>query len=296
MLSIIVSTYKPDNWSTFVQNVEQTVGVEYEIIKIENPGLMSLCEAYNKGIALAKYPYLCFSHDDIVFDSMGWGKKVIRFFESNKDYGLLGIAGVGYKTWVPTGWYFPDDRHFCKIDIYQATFSVEDRVRYVRNKPLDRDFDQVVTLDGCWFCTTADVASEIKFDDKLFTSYHCYDIDYALQVGQKRQVGVMFDMDITHVSHGQYNADWVLETFKLFDKWKDILPKSVQSVSKEDISYNEFNGFLFILGKCSENKVGLWSLLKVLYSYRLYSLVGFQRWFLLNKWTLGALIRYCINK
>lgn len=296
MISLIVSTYKSDNWSTFTNNVDITIGVEYEIIKIDNPGLMGLCEAYNKGINLAKYPFLCFCHDDIVFGQPNWGNRIVDFFRDNKEYGLLGVAGDSYKTWVPTGWYFPDDRHFCKMDLYQATYSIEDRVHCLRNKPEDKNLDSVITIDGCWMCTTKEVAEQIKFDEKTFTDYHCYDIDYALQVGERYKVGVMYDLDITHVSHGSYNSGWVLQTLKLFRKWKKLLPKSVGFVSREDISYNELNGFLFILGKASENRVGLFSLLRILYTYHFISLVGLRNWIYLNKWTFGAIFRYIFKK
>lgn len=296
MISIIVSTYKPENWSAFVKNVEETIGVEYEIVKIDNPGIMSLCEVYNRGIKLAKYPYLCFSHDDIVFSLQNWGANVIDFFQKQPEYGLIGIAGVAYKTWTPTGWYFPDDRHFCKMDMYQATHNFNDREHLLRNKPSDRNFDDVITLDGCWFCTTSKVVSEFKFDENTFTSYHCYDIDFALQVGQKYKVGVVYDLDITHVSHGQYNKVWVKETFKLFEKWKKQMPRSILKVSGEEQSYNEFNAFLFILGKISENKIGLFHLFLVLYNPKMIKIVGLKRWLLLNKWTLGSLIRFLSNK
>lgn len=296
MISVIVSTYNPERFSAFIQNVEDTIGVEYEILRIDNPGLMSLCEAYNKGIELAKHPYLCFSHDDIVFGQLNWGKRIIDFFQKNQNYGLLGIAGDSYKTWVPTGWYFPDDRHFCKMDLYQATNSIEDRVHCLRNKPEDKDFDLVVTLDGCWMCTTKEVTEHIKFDELTFTDYHCYDVDYALQVNERYKVGVMYDLDITHVSHGSYSANWVLETLKLFRKWSNKLPQSVDPVLHKDISYNEFNGLLFFLGKASENKVGLCSILKILYTRKCMYLIDFKYWIYLNKWLLGSMIRYRLKK
>lgn len=296
MISVIVSTYNPERFSAFIQNVEDTIGVEYEILRIDNPGLMSLCEAYNKGIELAKHPYLCFSHDDIVFGQLNWGKRIIDFFQKNQNYGLLGIAGDSYKTWVPTGWYFPDDRHFCKMDLYQATYSVEDRVHCLRNRPKDKEFDSVVVLDGCWMCTTKEVTDIIKFDNTTFTDYHCYDIDYALQVGEKYKIAVMYDLNITHVSHGSYNQKWVQESLKLFKKWRHRLPLSVNFVSNKDKSYNELNGFLFFLGKASENSIGLWCALKILYTYKCIQLVGIKNWVYLNKWTLGALLRYILKK
>lgn len=295
MISIIVSTYKPDSFKRFENNIKKTIGVDYEIIKIHNPGLMSLCEAYNKGIGLAQYEYICFSHDDILINTANWGQEVIDIFRKDSTFGLIGIAGSSYKSWVPTGWYFPDDTRFCKMDLYQGENEEGTVTHHQRNKPVNANYDEVVTLDGCWFCTTKEVASEFKFDEKLLTGYHCYDLDYAFQVGRKFKVLVAYGLELIHLSHGDYTKEWVVETFKLFKKWKKTLPLSVANPTKEEIAYNEFNAFLFILGKTSENGIYLFSVMRILYTPRLVQLVGLKKWMYLQKWTWGAVLRKIVN-
>lgn len=295
MISIIVSTYKPDSFKRFENNIEKTIGVDYEIIQIHNPGTMSLCEAYNKGIELAQYEYLCFSHDDIIFDSFNWGQQIIDIFQRDSSFGLIGVAGSSYKSWVPTGWYFPDDTRFCKMDLYQGENEESIVTHHKRNKPVDANYDEVVTLDGCWFCTTKKVASEFKFDEKLLTGYHCYDLDYAFQVGSKYKILVAYGLELTHVSHGDYTKEWVTETFKLHNKWKKQLPLSVANPTKDEIAYNEFNAFLFILGKASENNIYLSKVMRILYTPRLIKIVGLKRWMYLQKWTWGAILRRIVK-
>lgn len=290
MISIIVSTYKPDTFSRFQEYVEKSIGVDYEIIKIHNLGTMSLCEAYNKGIELAKYNYLCFSHDDILFNSLNWGQRVIDIFEKDSNIGLVGVAGDSYKPWVPTGWYFPDDARFCHMDLYQGEKDGS-LTLHKRNESIDSNIAEVVTLDGCWFCTTKKVASEFKFDEKTLTNYHCYDLDYAFQVGTKYKVMVAYGLELVHFSHGDYTKEWLTETFKLHEKWKNKLPLSVANPTKEEIAYNEFNAFLFILGKTTENGIYLFKIIQILYTFRLLKIVGFKRWLSLQKWTWGAVFR-----
>lgn len=62
MLSIIISSYQPQFYSALEKNIAETIGIPYEIIKIDNPNLMGICEAYNKGASLSKYDYLLFVH------------------------------------------------------------------------------------------------------------------------------------------------------------------------------------------------------------------------------------------
>lgn len=295
MISIITSTYKPESFNQFENNIKETIGVGYEIIQIHNPGTMSLCEAYNRGIELAQYEYICFSHDDIRFNSINWGQQVVDLFRKDANFGLIGVAGSSYKTQIPTGWYFPDDTRFCKMDLYQGEGEDNVAIHHKRNEPIDANYDEVVTLDGCWFCTTAKVASEFKFDEKLLTGYHCYDLDYAFQVGSKYKVLVMYGLELTHLSHGDYTKDWIVETFKLHEKWKKYLPLSVANPTKEEIAYNEFNAFLFILGKTSENDIYLSKVLRILYITQFVKIIGFKRWMYLQKWTWGAILRKIIK-
>lgn len=73
MISIIISSYNKDYYSQFIENVEKTIGVPYEIIQILNIGAMGVCEAYNKGARQAKFEYLVFCHEDITFETKNWG-------------------------------------------------------------------------------------------------------------------------------------------------------------------------------------------------------------------------------
>src|SRR4051812_3797632 len=104
MVSIIVSSYKQDYFKQFEKNVDKTIGVPYEIIKIENPGLMGICKAYNIGAAKAHYPYLCFVHEDVIFQTQDWPKPLLEKFKTDISTGLIGIAGGKYKSISPFGW------------------------------------------------------------------------------------------------------------------------------------------------------------------------------------------------
>lgn len=280
MISVIVSTYKPSNFASFSENIKQTIGVEYEIIAIENPGIMGLCEAYNKGVSKAKYPYLCFSHDDIKINTQNWGEIIINQFENNKETGIIGIAGEGYKPWVPTGWFFSFLSKSRRINITQ-TSPDKNKVYY---NPQNKIFDNVLVVDGCWFCTTKKVTNEFHFDESTFKGYHCYDIDFSLQVSKKYDILISYNIDIEHYSYGSYSKDWIIETFRFNNKWKEILPLSYKIITKEQIAENEFHAFCYILDECSKNKTHLWKLYRILNSVKFIKLTGFKKWFTLQKY------------
>lgn len=300
MISIIVSTYKPEQYRAFIQNTEATIGVvPFEIIKIDNPGIKSMCEAYNEGISKAKYPFICFSHDDIQINSQNWGQRIIDIFNKNSELGLIGIAGSTYKSWVPSGWFFPDDSDYKRMDIVQYDKAQNKLEKYLfkATNRSESDYEEVITLDGCWFCSRKEVVNKFEFDESTFKSFHCYDLDYALQVSSSYKLGVIYNLDLVHFSRGEYKKDWVIETFKFHEKWKHKFPICINKLplSKLDVANNEYKAFLFILDKVSKNDASLLSLMKILYTPRLISLVGLNNWFKLQKWTWGAVFRRILN-
>lgn len=80
MISIIASTHNPTFFQRFSEKVQETIGVDFEIIGIENHTQYSICEAYNIGADKAKYPYLCFVHEDVIFRTKDWGKYLIDVY------------------------------------------------------------------------------------------------------------------------------------------------------------------------------------------------------------------------
>lgn len=290
MISIVISTYKPDNFRRFSENVKLNIGVVYEIIPIDNPGLMGLCEAYNKGAEKAQYPYICFCHDDILINTPNWGQLVINIFEESDNVGLLGVAGGSYKPWVPSSWFFTRDEKYAKMNVTQV-YPQNNEITHCYKNPNNKPLDQVVVLDGCWFCARTSIAKEFKFDQEIFQSYHFYDIDYSLQVAQKYQNYVTLEIEMEHYSYGDFTTEWLKESFKFHKKWKKQLPYYNGNISVEEISENEFNTFCFVLARVEKHRVCVPQLLQLLYSYRFLKLVKWKKWIILNKYTWGGMYR-----
>lgn len=277
MISIVVSSYNPLVYKQFEESIKRTIGVPYELIRVENPGLMGICEAYNIGGKKAKFPYLCFSHEDIIFHTQNWGQKIIDHFLNNKNLGLLGIAGSAYKPYVFSGWGSSWGAEMAKMNINQASKREIEPI-LINLNPYNKTSDRVITLDGCFMCTKSDVFSSIKFDQVNFTHYHCYDIDYSMAVSEKYVVEVVFDILFTHLSTGGYDKKWLDETVKMHTKWKNKLPYSVNKLSKKEVSNQEIGAYYWLLNKVLELKYGYKYLIKIIFSKKFIKLIGFRNW------------------
>jgi Glycosyltransferase like family len=104
MLSIIICSRNRTLSQELINNINDSIGVDYEIISVDNSeNKYSIFEAYNLGITKSKYPYLCFIHEDVFFHSNNWGVNVVAHLQDKKT-GILGIAGGDLVTKVPASW------------------------------------------------------------------------------------------------------------------------------------------------------------------------------------------------
>ena len=97
MITIIYSTHKdPEYNNKFRQHLLHTVGIkDPQILEYVNNNQFSLSEVYNKGISESIYDIVVCCHNDIKLEK-GWGKKLLKDFKENDDYGIIGKAGSCY--------------------------------------------------------------------------------------------------------------------------------------------------------------------------------------------------------
>jgi hypothetical protein len=83
MLSIIISSYQKHYFDQLVENIRETIGedFQYEIIQMWNPNVMSITEAYNSGAGKSRYENLLFLHEDIIFYTRNWGKRLLNHLQ-----------------------------------------------------------------------------------------------------------------------------------------------------------------------------------------------------------------------
>jgi hypothetical protein len=223
MVSIIVSSYKSAYFDQLVASINSTIGdVPFEILKVDNPGLYSLTQAYNLGASRAKYELLCFIHEDVKVHSENWGENLVSHFNKTYNLGLIGVAGSQVKLQLPTGWGH-HIREKNKLNILQLT---KDGTPYKISTQGNSKIDFVKVVDGVFMVTKKAIWEEYNFDENV-TGYHFYDIDFSVTVGQKYKVAVVYDILLEHFSHGNYGDEWIEAAIKynnltgkahLFDK------------------------------------------------------------------------------
>lgn len=281
MISIIVSSYREELFLGFAENVKKTIGLmPYEIVQINNPNIMSIGEAYNDGMMLAKFPYLVFAHEDILFTCIDWGYRLISIFQHDPKIGLVGVAGTQYKPWLYSGWNLLDSK---------SVFNFIDPCNEIRGTPAQgRDtfletptpfVAEVVAVDGLFLASPSDISKQVSFADYL-KGFHCYDIDYSLSTGLVGyKVVVTSAISIYHSSLGSFNDSWIDATLCLHERRQSLLPACVTSnLHKDFILQEEMNAFRAIRPVMRHSKRLLFLILRQIYSPKFIRVLGSVNW------------------
>lgn len=231
MISLIIATRNAELLNQLTANIEKSIGVEYEVIAISgnNPG-KGICHIYNEGATRAKFPFLCFMHEDILFHTDNWGKNLIKHLQ-HKEIALVGILGCLIKTKSPSGVYIPVQK-LNRINQLQRT--KENSIVHYFHNPYHESHSEVKLLDGLFLATTKQNHIKYNFDEDLLTAFHGYDVDYSLGQSLNGKVVVVYDILIEHFSFGGNTVSWIEAQLKITNKWLQKLPQQV-SLNKAEI-------------------------------------------------------------
>lgn len=251
MISIIVCSADAARLDALKENIANTIGLPHEVIAIDNrQNRYGICEAYNLGGHQAAFPVLCFTHEDVSFDTMDWGKIVCHHL-SDASVGLVGIAGGDAKSLVPSSWSIPiHSREINVLQHYRRTQGKVERLLESRHNPL-QNASEVACLDGVWLCTRKSVFQTYQFDAERFVGFHGYDIDYSLQVATHYKLHVIFDIQIHHYSEGSPGSDWFRSAISVSHKWRNRLPASVYPTSNKVLSRHHWQSMQVFLQHAS---------------------------------------------
>lgn len=274
MLSIIICSISSENLKCLEENIHQTVGIEYEIIAINNrEKKWPIARVYNYGAQQAKYPNLFFVHEDVRFHSDNWGSLIIQKL-AEPDCGIIGFAGSKMKLVCYGGWY---ELHEAMVAyLYQGSNKGSYTSFVVAGAYLNRPFEEVITVDGLGLFVRKHIWEKYPFDEELLTGFHCYDIDFSLQIAcasYKNYICCSNQVLIEHFSMGSfYGKDWFSATIRLHDKWRHLLPMKTMDfvVLEEQIRlYEEKSSYRF-LKKLLKSECSRWEKMKVLKEFWRY--------------------------
>ena len=215
MLSIIISSYQPHYYQALEKNIAETIGIPYEVIKVDNPGKMGICEAYNHGAQKAQYDYLLFLHEDVLFETQNWGLILTQLL-SKKSIGCVGLAGGDYVSTYPLPWWQNKERRFLHLN--QISTNEEKKINRLT------EHKNVIFLDGVFIACRRNIFLETRFSDYL-QGFHGYDMDFSWRASQTHQNIVSHEITLTHFSAGHPNIEWFKSLILIWEQSK-IAPKS----------------------------------------------------------------------
>jgi hypothetical protein len=234
MLSIIVCSRHKILDKQFVENIKYTVGVDYEIVPIDNSeNRYTIFSAYNVGSAQSKYPYLCFVHEDVLFHTQNWGENVINHLQDIQT-GIIGIAGSDLLPRVPTSWATLKTVGHNIIQSHNAGKEPSEYIFKPEGYKLSKR--STISIDGVFMCMRKDLMEKIQFDENL-NGFHGYDYDITIQsivAGYKNYV--IYDITIEHFSGGRTDILYFRNLIKIFKKWEKFLPLICNELTESDIA------------------------------------------------------------
>ncbi len=238
MISIIISSYQDEYFKNLEENITSTIGMPFEIIKIENKGQMGICKAYNKGASQSQYPYLLFLHEDIVFHTKNWGELLCKHLEYGNT-GVIGVAGGNYIPIAPSSWNTFPENNF--LNIIQND---KNKNQPLHVNSLTENRTRVYSVDGVFLATKKEIYLASPFNEDV-EGFHSYDLDFSLRIAKNYQNFVIGDILIEHFSHGLPDRKW-------FENNLSIRKKLGHNFHKErnpKLEEQAFIGFLALLFK-----------------------------------------------
>lgn len=238
MFSLIICSRDASISKRLEENLKKTIQAEYELIVIDNSlNQLSIFEAYNIGINRSTGEILVFLHDDVLFQTLGWGPIVQELFESNLNMGLLGIAGSPIKTKMPSPWW-EGPNCIRIVQHYNNNKVSEDKNYGFENKIIV----EVAAIDGVLMIMKHD--DNMKFDENL-GGYHNYDMDLSIKYFKlNKKVFVTSQIVIEHFSAGTMNNDW----YKSTSKFHKINSKNLPIIVNPGIDIKNLRNIEFIAG------------------------------------------------
>lgn len=212
----------------YIDYLTKTCGLKnVEVIQKVNNGEKSLSKVYNEILDESTNDIIIFCHDDLEFDTLNWGKRILKHFEKS-DFGILGVAGT---TEMPqNGMWWHDKRKMIGIVNHKHNGKKWES-KY--SKSWGDDINECCLVDGLFIAVDRTKLKE-RFDENV-KGFHFYDVYFSIKnFINDVKIGVIYNVRITHLSIGQTNESWE-ENRKVFEEeYRDKLPLK----SNINIDYN----------------------------------------------------------
>lgn len=225
-LTVVYCTRDINAKADYAQHLKDTCGCECEVNAIENPDGVSLSKIYNKTMNECKDDIIVFIHDDIEFMKKGWGKSLLRMFDENPEYGVIGVAGSAQFDNNAAWWNY-------KKRFGQVLHRKDGNAWLTAFSPLlDKDLQEVVVIDGLFMAIHRQRANNY-FDPEL-TGFNFYDINFCLGNYRDKacKIGVTTNIRIAHNSIGELKDNWYQNKDIINERYQDLYPIDILKTNK----------------------------------------------------------------
>jgi hypothetical protein len=222
MITVVCSSQYP--LDDFKEHIIKTSGLhnKIEFLGYENKGEFSLTEIYNRGLKESKNNIVVFCHSDITIETKQWGNKLIKMFEKNPEFGIIGVAGSKYmpesgQWWVKPKKMYGRVAHTHEGKTWLSSYSDD----------LGQTLEEVVVCDGVWFALDKTKIKK-EFNENV-KGFHFYDVTFTFEnYLEGVKVGVTTAIRVNHQSIGMTNESWEKNRVTFAETFKDKLPSIVK--------------------------------------------------------------------
>lgn len=213
-----------------------------EVIEIINNG-ESLTHAYNRGLKQAKNDIVVFCHDDLTIETKQWGNKLLKQFQKNPEYGIIGVAGsksmpISGQWWEDRSKMYGRVQHTHEGKTWLSSYSED----------LGQELEEVVVIDGVFFAVDK-TKLKTTFNESV-EGFHFYDVTFCFENTLKGvKVGVSTVVRVNHKSIGMTNEKWEYNRQQFAEMFKEQLPYKIKKVLRKNeklkvlIGCLNFNGY-----------------------------------------------------
>lgn len=218
-ITIVCSTRKIDE--SYVTHVKKFFShPKNQYIFIENDGSKSLTQVYNEGLDQSINEIVVFIHDDLEFETKNLTPKIIKLFDKNPEYGIIGLAGTN--NLISGQWWQDRDSmqgqvgHIHKDKRYVSKYS----------NSFGDDIKEVIVIDGLFMMIHK---NRIKKNfDTQFEGFHFYDLPICLLNHLEGvKVGVTTKIKLYHKSIGEVDKKWAKNKLFFEALYEKHLPLTV---------------------------------------------------------------------
>jgi hypothetical protein len=183
---------------------------------------------------------------------------LVKTFEKNPEYGILGMAGT---THMPKSGMWWEDRSKMYGIVNHENEGKKWESRY--SDSFQNSVKEVVVVDGVFIALQKQTIKE-TFDESV-PGFHMYDINFCFKNFIKEvKIGVITNIRLTHKSIGMTNEQWDTNKNTFAEKYSESLPSKVKFTEQNKLNvligclfFQKFTGSEMYVFELAKNLINL---------------------------------------